>query len=321
LVYLAVLNMVFLLLVLYMVKKCVDYRYDQKTFRRLMDHINIGYYRYRYRDGVILAANQGFLKILGLNTDVADVIGRSLSELMIYVDGEGSIRQQLRARGFLRNHEYHFRTLRGKDKWVLHNSYMIRDPYHGEEVIEALIEDITEEKLSHAKMKESQERYEKLFKNAGDMVIVCRMDDLAIEEVNPVTELLMGFDKDEMIGAALSRLIHPFHRAGLEKVRQDLLFKGSGRLETVMVSKSGSYKDVIMTLNVVEIKDARNVMAVIKDVSEPARRKEEESRRKKELEDFWKASVEREERIKDLKIEIKKMQDKIKGLKEKHERG
>ena len=61
-VYLAVLNMVFLLLVLYMVKKCVDYRYDQKTFRRLMDHINIGYYRYRYRDVLSSPRTRVFLK-------------------------------------------------------------------------------------------------------------------------------------------------------------------------------------------------------------------------------------------------------------------
>ena len=320
-VYLIILNLVFLLLILYLIKRCIDYRYDQKTFRRLMDHIHIGYYRYRYKDGVILAANKGFLKILELGEDVNNIVGRSLSELLIYVDGERSIREQLRTRGALRNHEYHFRTLKGKDKWVLHNSYIIKDPYYGEEVIEALIEDITEEKSSHARMKESQERYEKLFKNSGDMVIICRLDDFVIEEVNPVTELVTGFSKDELVGTFFYRIIHPYYRENLSQIRQDLLFQGSSRFETVMVSKMGTYKDVIMTLSVVEIKDDRIVMAVVKDVSEPARKKEEEERRRKELEDFWKASVEREERIKDLKIELKKAKDKIRNLKEKYEKG
>jgi len=170
-------------------------------------------------------------------------------------------------------------------------------------------------------MKESQERYEKLFKNSGDMVIICKLDDFTIEEVNPVTEIITGFSKDEIAGTFFYKLIHPFYRENLSQIRQDLLFQGSSRFETVMVSKTGTYKDVIMTLSVVEIKDDRIVMAVVKDVSEPARKKEEEERRKKELEDFWKASVEREERIKDLKTELKKVKDKIKNLKEKHEGG
>jgi PAS domain S-box-containing protein len=318
-IYLVIANLITLFIVFYLIKKCLDLKCGQKTFQRLIDHIDVGYYKYRSRDGVILAANKGFLKILELDMSPEDVIGRSLNELLIYVEGEGSIREQLKLKNELKNYEYHFETLKGKDKCVLHNSYMIKNPYTREEVIEALIEDITEEKLSYEKMKGTQERYKKLFKNSGDMVIICRLGDFIVEEINPVTEIITGFPEDELVGGSFENLFHPSHRRGLREAREDLLFKGSARLETVVVCRNGTYKEVIMTMSVVEIGDERIAMAVVKDVSALVKEKEEQERRKKELEDFWRASVEREERIKDLRLELERAKQQIKLLKEKHE--
>ena len=315
--YLVVSNVIAFLILVFSIIKCLKYRRDQKAFHRLADHVNIGYYRYRCRDGVVLAANKGFAKILELDMSARDVVGRSLSELFIYVEGEGSIRELLKARGKIKDHEYRFKTLAGKDKCILHNSYITRDHYHNEDVVEALIEDITEEKTSHGKMKESQERYEKLFKNAGDMVVICRLDDLAIEEVNPITEVVTGFLEEELIGTSFENLLHPLRRRALKNVREDLLFKGTGGMETVVVCKNGAYKEVILTLSVFEIKENRMIMAIIKDVSALVKEREEQERRREEMESFWKASVEREERIKGLRLELERAKQQLKLLKEK----
>ena len=295
------------------------YKNSQKTFQRLVEHINIGYYSYRCRDGVVLNANKAFVKILELEVGVRNVIGRSLSELLIYVDGEESIRGELRKRKELRNYEYRFKTLNGKDKCVLHNSYIVRDPYTGGEMVEAFIEDVTEERSSYERMKESQERYEKLFKNSGDMVIICRLDDFTVEEVNPVTEVTTGYAEEELVGESFERIVHPSHRKSLKEAREDLLFRGTAKLEIVIVCKNGVYKEMILTLSVVELKDDRIAMAVIKDVSALVKDREEQKRRKKELEDFWKASMEREERIKDLRQELGRLRKQTKTSKEKYE--
>ncbi|MBD3296449.1 MAG: PAS domain S-box protein, partial [Candidatus Omnitrophica bacterium] len=191
--YIGILNLVFLLLLILFFKMMADRRYRYKTFKRLIDHINVGYYRYRLKDGILLMANRGFFDILELDISPAEATGRSLSEFLIYVEGEGSISERLREWNELRNHEFHFKTLQGRDKWVLHNSYITKDPLSKEDVVEALIEDITEEKVSYEKMRNSQERYEKLFMNSGDMVIIYKFDDLSIEEVNPITQVLSGF--------------------------------------------------------------------------------------------------------------------------------
>ena len=65
-----------------LLKKILSYSKSQRTLQRLLDHTNIGYYRFRFRDGVILEANTGFSDILELDMPVRDVVGRSLSELL-----------------------------------------------------------------------------------------------------------------------------------------------------------------------------------------------------------------------------------------------
>ena len=313
-------NAITLLAAVFFAKKYFSSVYTQRTFSRLIDHTNTGYYRYRAKDGVVLAANKAFVDILELGADPQDIIGRSLTELLIYIDSEGSIRKKLKERGELRNYEYRFKTLNGKDKAVLHNSYIVKGGRGTDEIIEALIQDITEERLSYEKMKESQERYEKLFMYSGDMVMIFRLDDFRIEEVNPVTEVTTGFSQKELIERSIEDLIHPSHREGLKECHDDLLFKGVSSLETVIVCKNGTYKEVIMTFSLVEMKDHRIVMAVVKDVSIMVRGREEQRRRQKEMEDFWKASVEREERIKDLKIELERSKQQLRLLKHKNGR-
>lgn len=317
-IYLVICQTVTLILLAFLVRKYVVARRIRKTCFRLIDHINVGYYRYRAKDGVILIANKAFADILGLDVAPEDLVGRSLSELLIYVDGEGSIRQKLKERGELRNYEYRFKTLDGRDKIVLHHSYIIREVPGGDEVIEAIMEDITEERLSYERMKASQERYEKLFKDSGDMVIICTFDDFVIEEVNPITEVITGFSQEELIGKQFGDIFHPTHRKGLKESYEDLLFKGSSRVEAIIVCKNGAYKEVILTLSLVEIKAQRVVMAVVKDVSAMAQERKEQQRRKKELEEFWKASTEREERIKDLRSELERTKQQIRLLKQKN---
>jgi len=297
--YLAAANLFFFILILLLIAKCFRSRRRQKICDRMMEHVRIGYYRYRCTDGIILAANESFCKLLELEgITEEDVIGRSLNEFLISVEEEERLFEQQRRHGELRNYEYGFKTLKGKDKRVLYSSYIDKMSQGDKEIINVFMEDVTEEKFSYEKMRESEERYEKLFKNSGDMVIIFRLDDFTVEEVNPITEVVTGFSQEELVGQSLEVLFHPSQRKNLRESQKDLYFSNSSRLETVIiVCKNGAYKEMSLTLSVVEIKEDRKVMAVVKDVSSLVREREEQTRRKKELEDFWKASVEREERM------------------------
>lgn len=299
--------------------KCIEFKRAKKTLQKLMDHTHTGYYKYRLRDGVVIEANKNFIDILELDMKKEEVVGRSLSELIIYVSNEEDIRVRVKKEKEIKNFEYHFKTLKGKDKCVLYNSFITRDPKTTEEVIGAVIKDITDEKYTYAKVKEAEQRYKKLFKSSGDMVVIYKFDTEAIEEINPVTEILTGFSEEELAERTFEVMFHPSSRKSLKEAHKDLMFRGSSRFEGVIVCKNGSYKEVSVTLSMFEFKDERIVMAVVKDVSGLVRGKEEETRRKEELENFWKASVEREQRLKDLRTELQVAKQQIKLLEGKNE--
>ncbi|MGD2279335.1 MAG: PAS domain-containing protein [Candidatus Omnitrophota bacterium] len=307
-------NLVLLVALFFIGAKCIESRRAKSALQKLMDYTHTGYYKYRFRDGVIIETNKNFIDILELDMEKEEAIGRSLSELIIYVSDEESIRKRVREEKEIKNHRYRFKTLKGRDKCVLYNSFISRDPGTGEEVIEAVVKDITDERYAYTKIKETEERYKKLFKSSGDIVVIYKFETEAIEEINPVTEILTGFSEDELTGRSFEVLFHPSSRKSLNEAHKDLMFRGSSRFEGVIVCKNGSYKEVSVTLSMFEFKDERIVMAVVKDISGLVRGREEETRRKEELEKFWKASVEREQRLKDLRTELQVAKQQIKLL-------
>jgi PAS domain S-box-containing protein len=317
--YLTIFNLILLAIVLWLLGRNFIKRQDWRTFRRLIDHLNVGYFKCRIRDGVILDANKGFAKIMELDMHPREIVGHSLGELFVYTDGEENIREQFKVRKEFKDYEYRFKTLKGTNKVVLHNSYIVTDLYTREEVVEALVEDITEEKHAYERMKESQQKYKRLFKDSGDMVIISRLDDMSVEEVNPVTEVITGYAWEELISQPFENILHPARRKDLSGIKEDLLFGGAAHLETMLVCKNGTYREVMMTFSVVEISEDKHFMTVVKDISALVKGQREQQLRKMELEDFWRASTERETRIMELRRELEQLRQQVKLLKAKQE--
>ena len=176
----------------------------------------------------------------------------------------------------------------------------------------------------YEKMKKSQQRYEKLFRNSGDMVVIYSLSDGIIMEVNPQAEAITGNSKDELIGRAFKKIMHPLYRDQLEDYEKDLVFGGTAHLETVLVRKNGLYREISMTLSMSEDEDDKMIIAVARDISAIIKEREEQDRRREELDRLWQASIEREGRIKALRMELRQSRqhlDLLKGKKSESEPG
>ncbi len=316
--YLVISNLLFLFVTIYFAIRYVKSRHNIQSLLKLIEKTNIGYYRYRTTDGVIRGLNRRFIEILELDLTRREIVGRSISELIIYIEGEKSIREELKRNGTLHNFEYRFRTLKGNIKCVRHNSSLVSDPTTREEVVEALIEDITEEKAAYEKTKEARERYEKLFRSSGDIVIICGIEDMRVEEANPTTEIITGFTQQELVRKKFQELLHPLERGKLDDSWKELFIKRTARVETVIVTKTGVYKEVLMTLDIVDMKPLEVVMAIIKDISVLAVEREKQKEQQKSLEEFREVSITREERIKELRNEIGRTAQQLKMVREKY---
>lgn len=127
-----------------------------------MEFAGIGLYRYRF-DGIVQFMDRGAVHILGLEEfypDPKTISGKRIEDLIQYSIPKGKLREQIRIYGHARNFEYPFKTLAGIEKWAIHDSYMVRDPKTGEEMIQVIIQDITERKRAEEALQRAHNELE-----------------------------------------------------------------------------------------------------------------------------------------------------------------
>ena len=78
----------------------------------------------------MLFADWGALHVFELEDEFSDptaVAGKNLSDLIVYTGPKGRMRQELRERGRIRGWEWSFKTLKGNEKWVAEDAYLVED--------------------------------------------------------------------------------------------------------------------------------------------------------------------------------------------------
>lgn len=161
---------------------------------KLVEFTGDGVYRYDYDEGKILYANQGFVNIMELNRRPKELTGMRLEDTFSYLEKPGMIRSLIEEKGQIRNYPYRFKTLTGKLKWVLHNSFLVEDE-SGKKILEAIITDITE--------KRNVEQRNSFLAGILDSIplsVIATDASRRIIYVNPATEFLYGYKQDELIG-------------------------------------------------------------------------------------------------------------------------
>ncbi|MFN6566998.1 PAS domain S-box protein [Dendronalium sp. ChiSLP03b] len=119
---------------------------SEKKFRHIFENSQVGIFRSRIEDGLILEGNQRFAELLGYSF-VKDAIGKSLT---IEFDANKSAYQQmlaeLREKGVANNFEIQFRQHNGTTRWGLFSSLLNLE----ENCIESVVTDITVRKQAEA---------------------------------------------------------------------------------------------------------------------------------------------------------------------------
>lgn len=125
----------------------------QDLYKRLLEFTHDAIYRYTLDQGEIIEANQGLVDVLDLDCRPGDLVGKRLRDVLIYVRKEGQVREAVATKHEIHGFEYHFRTLKGEDKWVIHDSFLTDDPERGCKVVEAIAKDITASKLAELEVR------------------------------------------------------------------------------------------------------------------------------------------------------------------------
>jgi len=176
----------------------------QELYRRLLEFTKEGVHCYTFDEDRILMANPGLVSILGLDCPPESLIGKRLDEVLTYLEPPGTIRRLLEKTGEIHDHEYHFKTLKGEERWVLHDSFLTTDPSTGQRVVQAIVRDITPLKRAERELAAENERLEILVRlyQIADLP-ADTITNFALEEGVKLTASRYGFvgflDEDESV--------------------------------------------------------------------------------------------------------------------------
>lgn len=124
---------------------------EKNKEKRMVEAIKlskIAFFSYMF-DGTILEIDQiafDFFELEGIFKDTESLKGENIESLFHYKGEVGRLRRIIKDKKKVFNLEYTIRTLKGTDKWGIHNSYIFIDEKTGKEAIQVCFYDITERK-------------------------------------------------------------------------------------------------------------------------------------------------------------------------------
>ena len=134
-----------------------------------------------------------------------------------------------------------------------------------------------EQKKAEETLRESEEKYRKLFEEITDAMFVADAETGILTDCNRAASELVGREKLELIGKH-QRILHPPQEieAGFSRTfKQHLREKGGQVLEAKVITKNGEIKHVAIRANLFELKGKKQIQAIFRDITERKRMEEE----------------------------------------------
>jgi PAS domain S-box-containing protein len=158
---------------------------------------------YRHRDGGLLEVNERWQSVYGYTR--AEVVGRTSVELgMLSSDTRDKIRGLLEKQHSLRELEVDLRTKSGE---VRNISLSAEQIVINDELCNIFLHrDITERKRAEEELRMSEEKFGKVFRSSPVAIVITRLDNGKVIDVNEAATRFYGYERNEIIGRSMLEL-------------------------------------------------------------------------------------------------------------------
>jgi len=166
-------------------------------------------------------------------------------------------------------------------------------------VITQVLEQVERESQLRAAEKalmESEAQYRGVFNSSLDAVFVVDFNG-KIVDANPQSCKIYDYSLEELINLPVKKLIHPDYHYQYEQFTMDLRSKGDFQAESMAVQKDGTTVDVEIRSTVFTFKGQKNILMVVRDISERKWKEEELRLTNQQLRVSEQALREREARL------------------------
>jgi PAS domain S-box-containing protein len=233
-------------------------------------------------EGQVLFVNPAGQQMVGLSGDdqvkataIVDYVAeedqeRFLSEILPTVMGEGRWEGEMRMR--------HLKS--GASIPMLHHLFFIREPGDGRRLALATIgRDITSRKRAERTLLESERKFSIIFDKAPFPIILARLPQGYLVDINEAWLKLFGFTREQVVGKTSLELGINRDPEGLPPLFTELQERGSVRnREFICFTKDGEARVVSCNMDAVEFGGNSYLLSTLNDITEH-KRVEEERRR------------------------------------------
>ncbi len=229
----------------------------------------------RVSDGLCVDINNAYLEQFGWTRE--EVIGHTTVEIGLWPSQEARQRWIDRLHidnGHTREYEHVLLTKSGELRTVLASSEQVI--INGEEHVLVYVNDITERRRTEQSLRQSEERFRRVFRASPAATIISRVKDGAYIDVNAAFTRLFGWERSEALTTtAMAIGIWP-NLADRARWIETLRSEGAVRdFETSLRTRQGDLRHCIVSAEFVDFGDEHCVISLIHDITDRRRTEEE----------------------------------------------
>jgi PAS domain S-box-containing protein len=171
---------------------------SERQISLIFEHIPEAILVTSVKTGRIIQANEGLFKMSGLRRD--QVIGHTTDDLLLWVDDDehAQFREQVIRDGGVRDFATSFRKATGDILTATISSTIVE--IEGDPCSLVVVRDITERQRAQAALRETEQRFETVFRASPISISLSRMSDGILLDVNDAYLELFDLRRDEVIG-------------------------------------------------------------------------------------------------------------------------
>ncbi len=221
----------------------------------------------RASDTMVVDFNDGFTRLLGYRREEA--IGELELDLGFWANAveRDAIIEQIRRDREVLGHET---TLRKSDGSVVHVEISLRYVEIDNELCVLCVgRDITKRISAEAALVESEEKFERMFSQSPDCIVILRYADGTITDVNDTMLERSEYTREEILGQSFYEEDRFIKAGDLKKASKDLLGGNSlANWAVTVYTRSGEEVPMLLSATVMELSGEQHVMVIAKDMSQ-----------------------------------------------------
>jgi len=238
---------------------------SEETYRNLFHNAQVGLFRTRIEDGMILESNEQLANMFGYKNRNELINEYKTSENYVDPGTREKMLEIITEKGEINNYEARFYRKDGSIFWANYSAKV----YPEKGWIEGVAEDITERKRTEEVLRESEGKFRKVFTTSPDSININRLEDGMYISINDGFTKITGYSESDVIGKTSLEIniwVNPGDREKLvEGLRKHSHVQN---LEAQFRMKDGKVVYGLMSATVITLDGVPHIISITKDVTE-----------------------------------------------------